>query len=121
MGLLRRSVAFLLVLVGAACTGDASPPPPTPPSTTTAAISFGQAGEALIGFHSDPAGSDDTYVMAPSGREVAPVTEGMETIAQPFWSPDGTRMVVACWHSTVLPTNQAQPFGSIYSTPMDSS
>ena len=34
--------------------------------------------------------------MAPDGREVTPVTEGMETIAQPFWSPDGTRMVVAC-------------------------
>jgi TolB protein len=96
MGPLRRWVACLFVLVGAACTGDAAPPPPTPPSATSEAPSFGPAGEALIGFHSDPAGSDDTYVMAPDGREVTPVTEGMETIAQPFWSPDGTRMVVAC-------------------------
>lgn len=96
MGLLRRSVACLFLLVGAACTADAPQPSPTPPSTTAAAASFGPAGEALIAFHSDPAGSDDTYVMAPDGREVTPVTEGMETIAQPFWSPDGTRMVVAC-------------------------
>jgi Tol biopolymer transport system component len=60
------------------------------------AASFGPAGEALIGFHSDQAGIDDTYVMTPDGREVTPITEGTETIAQPFWSPDGTRMVVAC-------------------------
>jgi Tol biopolymer transport system component len=96
MGPVRRSVACLLVLAGAACTGDASPPSPTPPSTTSPASSFGPADEAPIAFHSDPAGSDDTYVMAPDGREVTPVTEGMETIAQPFWSPDGTRLVVAC-------------------------
>ena len=95
MGPQRRSVACLFVIVGAACTADAPPPSPTPPSTTVAA-SFGPAGEALIGFHSDPAGSDDTYVMTPDGRDLAPVTEGTETIAQPFWSPDGTRMVVAC-------------------------
>jgi len=92
----RRSVACLLVLAATACTGDTSPPPPRPPSTTSAASSFGPAGEALIASRSDPAGSDDTYVMAPDGREVTPVTQSMETIAQPFWSPDGSRMVVAC-------------------------
>jgi Tol biopolymer transport system component len=95
MGPVRRSVACLFVLVAAACTGDAAPPSPTPPTTTTAA-SFGPAGQALIAFHSDPAGSDDTYVMTPEGRAVTSVTESMETIAQPFWSPDGTRMVVEC-------------------------
>src|SRR5512132_2478793 len=86
---------FVLVLVGGACTADASRPPPTP-TTTLEAASFGPAGEALIAFHSDPVGADDTYVMAPDGREVTAVTDGMETIAQPFWSPEGNRLVVEC-------------------------
>ncbi|MGH2596985.1 MAG: TolB family protein [Actinomycetota bacterium] len=30
------------------------------------------------------------------GTDVAAVSTGMETIAQPTWSPDGTRLVVAC-------------------------
>src|SRR4249920_2498947 len=84
---------LVLVLVGAACTADASRPPAAPPATTAGA-SFGPAGESLIAFHSDPAGADDTYVMAPDGREVTAVSDGMETIAQPFWSPDGNRLVV---------------------------
>ena len=94
MGPQRRSVACLFVLVGAACTPDAPPPSPTPPSTTVAA-SFGPAADALIGFHSDPAGSDDTYVMAPTVARSCP-SPRVETIAQPFWSQDGTRMIVAC-------------------------
>ena len=64
---------LVLVLMCGACTADASRPPPAP--TTTEAASFGPAGEALIAFHSDPAGADDTYVMAPDGREVTAVTD----------------------------------------------
>jgi Tol biopolymer transport system component len=86
---------LVLVLVSGACTVDVSRPTPTP-TTATKTSSFGPAGEALIAFHSDPAGSDDTFVMAEDGREVTAVTGGMETIAQPFWSPDGTRIVVEC-------------------------
>ena len=86
---------LVLVLAGGACTADASRPPLTP-TTTVEAASFGPAGGSLIAFHSDPAGADDTYVMAPNGREVSAVTDGMETIAQPFWSPDGNRLVVEC-------------------------
>jgi TolB protein len=86
---------LVLVLAGGACTADASRPPLTP-TTTVEAASFGPAGGSLIAFHSDPAGADDTYVMAPNGRDVSAVTEGMQTIAQPFWSPDGTRLVVEC-------------------------
>ncbi len=57
--------------------------------------SFGP--EAPIAFHSDPSGRDDTYVMDTEGRGLSEVTRGMvETIAQPFWSPDGSRLVVAC-------------------------
>ena len=58
------------------------------------ARSFG--AEARIAFHSDPAGRDDTYVMDEDGRDLAEVTSGLETIAQPYWSPDGSRLVVAC-------------------------
>ena len=91
MGTWRILVA--LAMMAAACTGDAAPPAAAPPSPPP---SFGSAGGPLIAFHSDPAGRDDTYVMTPNGREPVPVTEGMETIADPLWSPDGTRLVVEC-------------------------
>ena len=94
MALVRRSVVLVVALVGAACTTDASPP--SPPASSTSDASFGPASESLIAFHSDPTGADDTYVMAPDGRDTVGVTFGMETIAQPFWSPDGTRLVVEC-------------------------
>jgi Tol biopolymer transport system component len=90
---------LVLVLVGGACTVDASRPPPTP-RTGVEAASFGPAGEALIAFHSDPAGSDDTYVMAQDGREVMAVTDGMHRLEGvsgsandccPAWRPDGSR------------------------------
>ena len=90
-----RSVVCVLALVAGACTGEADTPAPTPATTTTEA-SFGPPDGALIAFHSDPAGSDDTYVMSPDGRHPIAITDGEETIAQPFWSPDGTRLVVEC-------------------------
>ena len=49
-----------------------------------------------IAFHSDPGGRDDTYVAGDDGRHVIAVTSGEETIAEPTWSPDGSRLVVAC-------------------------
>jgi Tol biopolymer transport system component len=64
------------------------------PDATGASASFGL--EARIAFHSDPAGRDDTYVIDDEGRELTEVTRGLETIAQPYWSPDGSRLVVAC-------------------------
>lgn len=84
-----------IALVAAGCTSDAAPPPSSP-APTTGPASFGRPGEPLVAFHSDPAGRDDTYVMTPDGREPVAVTDGMETIAQPLWSPDGTRLVVEC-------------------------
>ena len=67
-----------------------SPAPVIPPTT------FGTSDVPTIAFHSDPDGRDDTYVMREDGTSVLAVTDGEETIAQPFWSPDGDRLVVAC-------------------------
>ena len=94
-----RRLLVVLVLA-AACTGETSPPATSPVPASSAEVSepasFGPTAEALIAFHSDPAGRDDTYVMTPDGREPIAVTSGLETIAQPYWSPDGTRLVVKC-------------------------
>jgi Tol biopolymer transport system component len=88
-------MSFVFVLVWACSPSSEEPSTPTPGPTTG---SFGP--EARIAFHSDPSGRDDTYVMDEDGRELAEVTSGLETIAQPYWSPDGTQLVVACCTSS---------------------
>jgi Tol biopolymer transport system component len=50
----------------------------------------------LIAFHADPGGNDDTYVMRTDGTRAVGLTQREETIARPFWSPDGTRLAVEC-------------------------
>jgi Tol biopolymer transport system component len=93
----RMRILVALALAGTACTADAAPPTLPPASSPTApAPSFGSSSGPLLAFHSDPAGRDDTYVMTPEGREAVAVTNGLETIAEPLWSPDGTRLVVEC-------------------------
>ena len=93
----RRGLALVLsaVLAGASCTSS----PPTSDGTAGSRAptpTFGPSDEPLIAFHADPGGRDDTYVMDPQGGRVTAVTEGMETIAQPLWSPDGAQLIVAC-------------------------
>jgi Tol biopolymer transport system component len=34
--------------------------------------------------------------MDPAGKHIVAVTEGSETVAQPYWSPDGARLLIAC-------------------------
>jgi Tol biopolymer transport system component len=92
MGVARLLIA--LASMSAACTAEPVSQSPAPPSPTTEPASFGSG--ALIAFHSDPGGRDDTYVMAADGGEPVAVTDGMETVADPLWSPDGTRLVVEC-------------------------
>lgn len=100
-GSMRRWCLILwvtgLALISAACT-SAPQRSVRSPSTGPAAspASFGSTEQATIAFHSDPGGRDDTYVMNGGGTDLAAVTDGMETIAQPYWSPDGERLVVAC-------------------------
>jgi TolB protein len=49
-----------------------------------------------IAFHADPGGRDDTYVMDDSGGHLVAVTDGIETVARPYWSPDGERLAIVC-------------------------
>jgi len=64
MARVRGSILFVVALVtAAACVGGGRPAEPH--TVDGRATPFGSSGEALIAFHSDPAGSDDTYVMAP--------------------------------------------------------
>lgn len=88
----RRGRAWGMTLVLAACTSA----PKVSPTSASSPASFGSTDKVAIAFHSDPGGSDDAYVMNARGTDVAAVSTGMETIAQPTWSPDGTRLVVAC-------------------------
>ena len=89
---MRCRWVWAVVLISAACTSA----PQVRPSPAGSRASFGSTNQAAIAFHSDPGGRDDTYVMNDRGSDVAAVTDGMETIAQPTWSPDGERLVVAC-------------------------
>ena len=83
-----------LGLVAIACTttdpdagGGSSDPVPSSP---------GWGAGTTIAFHADPDGRDDTYVMDEAGAHVVAVTDGIETVAQPIWSPDGERLLLVC-------------------------
>ena len=84
-------------LVGSACTST-GPEDATDPSvdTTPTLSTSGWDGRAPIAFHADPGGRDDTYVMDARGTGVTAVTDGIETVAQPYWSPDGERLLIMC-------------------------
>jgi TolB protein len=63
---------------------------------------------AEIAFHSDPGGIDDTYLMRADGSQAHGLTSRQETVAQPFWSPDGSRLAVECCsfsQNTILVVN----------------
>jgi Tol biopolymer transport system component len=49
-----------------------------------------------IAFHSDPGGNDDTYLLNADGSDAHGLTLGRETIAHPYWSPDGSRLAITC-------------------------
>jgi TolB protein len=90
-----RAALVALALLGSACTGTADPEPPSGPTPSPEPPASFYVGSE-IAFHSDPGGADDTFVMGPDGETVLAVTSGMETIAHPTWSPDGSRLVLAC-------------------------
>ncbi len=92
----RVSWVALVVIISVACTSTTRGNRSESPTTGGIPASFGEPGKPVIAFHSDPARRDDTYVMNGSGTSVVAVTDGVETVAQPYWSPDGTRIVVAC-------------------------
>ena len=90
----------VMLLLATACTSQGSIAGPSP-ARTFSPPSFGSSRTPTIAFHSDPGGRDDTYVMDDDGTSLVAVTDGMETVAQPYWSPDGTRLVVSCCASGV--------------------
>jgi tol-pal system beta propeller repeat protein TolB len=74
---------FMSLLVG--CASDAAPSPPASPTE-----------QQVIAFHSDPGGRDDFYLVNADGTDVRQITDGAETVAFPYWSPDGTRVAYLC-------------------------
>lgn len=90
---LPRMAAVLLMTAGCTAAAPRSLESPSPAGSPAA---VGWPAGATIAFHSDPAGRDDTYVMNADGTSVVAVTDGVETVAQPYWSPDGSRLVLAC-------------------------
>jgi Tol biopolymer transport system component len=117
----RGAALVFLVAVAAACTrGPGAEPSPSHSVRTTATATATASGPAssaspgqtsasapgqtpvrippgpVIAFHSDPGGNDDTYLMSADGTHVVGLTLGQETIARPFWSPDGSRLALEC-------------------------
>lgn len=90
-----RVVVVLLIATG--CTSGPQTSIHTPsPAPVVSPPTFGTSDVPTIAFHSDPDGRDDTYVMREDGTSVVAVTDGEETVARPYWSPDGARLVVSC-------------------------
>jgi len=103
--------AGLLAAVFSACAVTPTPqpgaqpsretaPPAAPAITSTAAPTTTAAPFVSVGgriaFHSDPGGSDDFYLMNVDGSGLTQLTQRMETVAFPYWSPDGTRIAFVC-------------------------
>ncbi len=94
-----RSAPWLvgLSLVAIACTS--TPPDAAGGSSSGSAATSPSPGwdaRTTIAFHADPGGRDDTYVMDEAGAHVVAVTDDIETVAQPIWSPDGERLLLTC-------------------------
>jgi Tol biopolymer transport system component len=93
----RHALNFWVVL--AALAVACSPPTPSvlptrataQPTPSTAAV----AGPA-IAFHADPNGNDDFYLIGADGSGLHALTMKAETVAFPYWSPDGSRIAYLC-------------------------
>ncbi len=49
-----------------------------------------------IAFHADPDGNDDFYLIGADGSGLRPLTRMAETVAFPYWSPDGSKIAYLC-------------------------
>jgi Tol biopolymer transport system component len=93
-------VMAALILLAFACS-----PPPVPSTMTTvpgspAAASGSPTTQPIIGsviaFHADPDGNDDFYLVRSDGSGLRPLTHKAETVAFPYWSPDGQEIAYLC-------------------------
>lgn len=81
-----RPLGVLLAAVLTGCQASPTPPPTASPISRA----------DVIAFHSDPDGRDDFYVVRSDGTSLEQLTDGAETIAFPYWSPDGSRIAYLC-------------------------
>ncbi len=61
------------------------------PLALTPAMSA-SGSDTAIAFHDDPGGADDVFLLEPTSGHVRRLTNGLEAVATPVWSPDGTRV-----------------------------
>jgi len=72
--------------------GRSSDPGTTDRPSTSAAPIVGDA----IAFHADPDGHDDFYLIGADEGGLRALTNMAETVAFPYWSPDGSRIAYLC-------------------------
>ncbi len=101
----RYALALLLVLaaVVATCLPAVAPSGSAGPSGSAApsAVELPSADPApiegsAIAFHADPDGNDDFYLIGADGSGLRALTKNAETVAFPYWSPDGTKIAYLC-------------------------
>jgi TolB protein len=94
----RVARLLLACITLAGCAGPNLPTstaqPSVVPSTSASAPEAAEPGE--IAFHSDSGGRDDFYAVKPDGTGLRQITVGEETVAFPYWSPDGSKIAYLC-------------------------
>ena len=92
---LARSVWALLAALAVACSPPTPSVLPTRPTAEPTPSSAAITGPA-IAFHADPNGNDDFYLIGADGSGLQALTTKAETVAFPYWSPDGSRIAYLC-------------------------
>jgi len=74
------------------------PPGPTAGASTTSprATATKPISGPVIAFHADPDGHDGFYLIGADGSGLRPLTQPTETVAFPYWSPDGQEIAYLC-------------------------
>ena len=90
-------LTFALAVAVAACSPTPAPSQPlrSADGTQRSPAPVPIAG-AAIAFHADPDGNDDFYLIGADGGLPQPLTRMAETIAYPYWSPDGSMIAYLC-------------------------